>query len=185
MLNRQVVIRSSLVKKWKSLESGSFNGTDNFHDFKTEYVVKRAVISVELLKIILKDDTIKEEEKKEKFGNEKDKLFPTDVGIVVNEYLQEHFDTIMDYNFTANVEKSFDDIAEGEVEWQTMIADFYDEFHPSVEKALAYSPKASGERFLGVDPKSNEKVYAKLGKYGPILQIGENYEDNWLKICTP
>ena len=58
-----------------------------------------------------------------------------------------------------------------------MIADFYDEFHPSVEKALAYSPKASGERFLGVDPKSNEKVYAKLGKYGPMVQIGENYED--------
>ncbi|HHU47607.1 MAG TPA: type I DNA topoisomerase [Bacteroidales bacterium] len=172
---------ASLVKKMEELGIGrpSTYAPTISTILKREYVVKESrpgsVRTIE--KIILKDDTIKEEEKKEKFGNEKDKLFPTDVGIVVNEYLQEHFDTIMDYNFTANVEKSFDDIAEGEVEWQTMIADFYDEFHPSVEKALAYSPKASGERFLGVDPKSNEKVYAKLGKYGPMVQIGENYED--------
>ncbi|MBO7492390.1 MAG: type I DNA topoisomerase [Bacteroidales bacterium] len=127
--------------------------------------------------ITLKDNVIKTDEKKEKYGFEKDKLFPTDVGMVVNGYLQENFDKIMDYGFTADVEKDFDEIAEGKEKWQDMIDHFYNDFHHSVDNALNYSAKASGERLLGYDPKTNEKVFAKLGKYGPMVQIGENYAD--------
>ena len=127
--------------------------------------------------LVLRDDTVKEEVKKEKFGYEKDKLLPTDVGIIVNDYLQDNFNDIMDYGFTADVEKEFDDIADGKENWQSMIQRFYGGFHQSVDHALNYSTKASGERFLGYDPKTNAKVFAKLGKYGPMVQIGENYAD--------
>ena len=125
----------------------------------------------------LKGGQIKEETKKEKVGYEKDKIFPTDVGIVVNEYLQQNFEEIMDYGFTADVEKRFDDIAEGKEQWQDMLQHFYGDFHQSVDHALNYSAKASGERLLGYDPVTNAKVLAKLGKYGPMVQIGENYAD--------
>ena len=120
---------------------------------------------------------VKEEVKKEKYGYEKDKLIPTDVGIVVNDYLQENFKDIMDYGFTADVEKEFDDIAEGKANWQDMMHRFYGDFHQQVDTAINYSTKASGERLLGYDPKTNEKVFAKLGKYGPMVQIGESYAD--------
>ena len=123
-------------------------------------------------------DGVKEELKKEKFGYEKDKLIPTDVGIIVNDYLQENFKDIMDYGFTADVEKEFDDIAEGKANWQEMMSRFYGGFHQQVDTAINYSTKASGERLLGYDPKTNEKVFAKLGKYGPMVQIGEAYADS-------
>ncbi len=125
----------------------------------------------------LKGNQIKEEMKTEKVGYEKDKIFPTDVGIVVNDYLQQNFEEIMDYGFTADVEKRFDDIAEGKEQWQDMLQHFYGDFHQSVDHALNYSAKASGERLLGYDPVTNAKVLAKLGKYGPMVQIGENYAD--------
>lgn len=127
--------------------------------------------------LTLKGQNIKEDVKKEKYGYEKDKIIPTDVGIVVNEYLQQNFEDIMDYGFTADVEKEFDDIAEGKLNWQDMIQRFYGGFHETVDHALNYSTKASGERLLGYDPVSNAKVFAKLGKYGPMVQIGENYAD--------
>lgn len=127
--------------------------------------------------IELKGNQIKEEMKTEKVGYEKDKIFPTDVGIVVNDYLQQNFEEIMDYGFTADVEKRFDDIAEGKEQWQDMLQHFYGDFHQSVDHALNYSAKASGERLLGYDPVTNAKVLAKLGKYGPMVQIGENYAD--------
>ncbi len=127
--------------------------------------------------LVLKNGQIKEETKTEKVGYEKDKIFPTDVGIVVNDYLQQNFEEIMDYGFTADVEKRFDDIAEGKEQWQAMLGDFYGDFHDSVDHALNYSAKASGERLLGYDPVTNAKVIAKLGKYGPMVQIGENYAD--------
>ena len=127
--------------------------------------------------IELKGNQIKEEMKTEKVGYEKDKIVPTDVGIVVNDYLQQNFEEIMDYGFTADVEKRFDDIAEGKEQWQDMLQHFYGDFHQSVDHALNYSAKASGERLLGYDPVTNAKVLAKLGKYGPMVQIGENYAD--------
>ena len=127
--------------------------------------------------LVLRGNNISEEVRKEKFGYEKDKIIPTDVGIIVNDYLQENFTDIMDYGFTADVEKEFDEIAEGKEDWQSMIQRFYGDFHDSVDHALNYSTKASGERFLGYEPTTNAKVIAKLGKYGPMVQIGENYAD--------
>ncbi len=127
--------------------------------------------------LVLKKDTLTEETKKEKFGYEKDKIFPTNVGIVVDEYLQQNFENIMDYGFTADVEKQFDEIADGKENWQDMIQRFYGNFHESIDHALNFSKKANGERFLGYDPKTNAKVFAKLGKFGPMVQIGEDYAD--------
>lgn len=172
---------ASLVKKLEELGIGrpsTFAPTISTI-LKREYVVKETRPGTErdYLQLKLKNGSIHEAVKKEKYGFEKDKIFPTDIGVVVNDYLQENFDEIMDYGFTANVEKEFDDIAEGKVKWQEMINHFYGDFHHSIEDAITYSTKASGERLLGADPKTNANVYAKLGKYGPMVQIGENYED--------
>ena len=151
---------------------------------KREYVIKENRPGNErvFIQLLLKNNEIKETVSKEKYGAEKDKLFPTDIGIVVNEYLQNNFEAIMDYGFTAQVEKEFDDIAEGEVPWQKMLHNFYQGFHNSIETAISHSHKASGERLLGQD-SSGKNVYAKLGKYGPMVQVGDNYEDNKAKYA--
>ena len=151
---------------------------------KREYVVKENRPGKErnLIQLLLKNNEIKETVLKEKYGSEKDKLFPTDIGIVVNEYLQNNFDTIMDYGFTAQVEKEFDDIAEGTMTWQKMLDQFYKGFHDAVETAISHSQKASGERILGQD-ESGKNIYAKLGKYGPMVQIGDNYQDDKAKYA--
>lgn len=172
---------ASLVKKLEELGIGrpSTYAPTITTILKREYVVKenRQGGEREYCQLILKKNVIKEEIKTEKYGFEKDKIYPTDIGIVVNEYLQDNFDSIMDYSFTAKVEEEFDDIAEGKIQWQSMLQKFYNDFHESIEHAITYSTKASGERLLGQDPKTNENVYVKLGKYGPMAQIGENYED--------
>jgi DNA topoisomerase-1 len=151
---------------------------------KREYVIKENRPGKErnFIQLVLKDNEITETHSKEKYGAEKDKLFPTDIGIVVNEYLQNNFETIMDYGFTAEVEKEFDDIAEGEITWQKMLQQFYAGFHESIKQAISHSQKASGERLLGQDP-AGKNVYARLGKYGPMIQIGENYEDSKAKYA--
>jgi len=151
---------------------------------KREYVVKENRQGQErnFTQLLLKENKIKETVSKEKYGAEKDKLFPTDIGIVVNEYLQNNFEIIMDYGFTAQVEKEFDDIAEGAMTWQKMLQHFYKGFHDSIETAISHSQKASGERILGQDP-SGKNVYAKLGKYGPMVQLGDNYEDSKAKYA--
>ena len=151
---------------------------------KREYVIKENRPGKErnFTQLTLKDNEIKETVLKEKYGTEKDKLFPTDIGIVVNEYLQSNFENIMDYGFTAQVEKEFDDIAEGEMTWQKMLQHFYKGFHDSIETAISRSQKASGERVLGQDG-SGKNVYAKLGKYGPMVQLGDNYEDSKAKYA--
>ena len=104
-------------------------------------------------------------------GSEKSKLFPTDIGIVVNDFLVKYFDKILDFNFTANVEKQFDDIAEGNVQWRKMISDFYQSFHPTVEKTIEKSERGDGERVLGVDPKTNKQVSVRIGRFGPMVQL--------------
>jgi len=113
----------------------------------------------------------------EKTRFEKAKLFPTDIGTVVNNFLVEYFDNVLDYNFTARVEKEFDEIAEGQKVWNDMIKDFYGPFHSKVEDTLVKSKKQSGERLLGTDPESGRNVYAKIGRYGAIVQIGESNAD--------
>ena len=114
---------------------------------------------------------------KEKFGADKGKLFPTSIGDVVNEFLIKHFQKIMDYNFTANVEKELDEIAAGSTQWTNMLGKFYAPFHEKIDHTLENAARATGERELGVDPESGEKVFARLGKFGPMVQIGEISED--------
>ncbi|MET4083395.1 DNA topoisomerase-1 [Pedobacter sp. UYP30] len=121
----------------------------------------------------LANGAIKKEIKKEITGAEKSKLFPTDIGQVVNDFLVEHFKGIVDFNFTANVEKEFDEIAHGLQEWTKMLHSFYEPFHKEVESTLETAERATGERLLGIDPESGKNVYTKVGKFGPLVQIGE------------
>lgn len=127
--------------------------------------------------LTLTDDGVKVEELTEITGRDKNKLSPTDIGIVVTDFLTEHFGKILDYNFTAKVEAEFDEIANGLKEWTSMINDFYTPFHATVEDTLENSDRASGERALGEDPKSGRKIIARIGRFGPMVQIGDEQED--------
>lgn len=112
-------------------------------------------------------------------GSDRGKLIPTDIGIVVNDFLMQNFPEIMDYNFTAKVEKDFDKIAEGKEEWNADMKDFYKRFEPEVEKVMnARSEHKAGERLLGKDPKSGNPVYVKIGRFGPVVQIGDADDKN-------
>jgi len=139
------------------------------------YVVKedRPGTEREFNVITLNHDKISEQKRTEITGAEKSKLFPTDVGMVVTDFLMENFKQIMDYNFTASVEKDFDDIAEGEKVWNEMIDRFYKPFHKIVEDVLENSGRSKGERVLGTDPKTGKQVSVKIGRYGPVAQLGE------------
>lgn len=110
-------------------------------------------------------------------GKDKNKLVPTDIGIIVTDFLVEHFDRIMDYHFTAKVEEEFDEIAKGLVDWTKMIHDFYNPFHQNITDTLEHSERATGERELGIDPKSGRKVIARYGRFGPMIQIGDEQAD--------
>lgn len=124
-------------------------------------------------RLTLKDSGIEKVQLKEVTGADKGKLMPTDIGTVVNNFLVEHFKKVLDYNFTASVEEQFDNIARGEEEWTEMIDDFYKDFHPNIKDVEEHSERAKGERLLGTDPKSSKNVYAKIGRFGPMVQIGE------------
>ncbi|MDR1668071.1 MAG: type I DNA topoisomerase [Bacteroidales bacterium] len=121
----------------------------------------------------LTGDQIQESIRTEMTGVEKAKLFPSDVGMIVNDFLLNHFTDVMDYNFTASVEKEFDEIAEGKLNWTKMIDKFYRPFHDKVDATVKTSERSVGERKLGIDPESGKPVIAKIGKYGPLVQIGE------------
>ena len=128
--------------------------------------------------ISLSGDTIQESSKTEIIGADRNKLMPTDIGIVVNDFLMEYFQLVMDYNFTANVEKELDAIAEGEEDWTKVIDGFYKIFHPTVEEAIAiHKDHRIGERMLGNDPKSGKPVFVKIGRFGPMAQIGDSKTD--------
>lgn len=116
---------------------------------------------------------LKQTRKSEMTGAEKNKLFPTDIGMLVTDYLAEHFAAILDYNFTARVEKEFDEIAEGGLDWRRMLAAFYAPFHEHVDNAEGETEYVRSERLLGVDPKTGKNVYARVGKFGPMVQLGD------------
>ena len=141
---------------------------------KRGYVVKegREGVQREYTEIVLKGGQIKEAAKKENHGFEKNKLFPTDIGVVVTDFLVQHFQGILDYGFTAEIEERFDLIADGKENWNEMIKGFYSPFHKTVQSTLTDADRASGERVLGKDPVSGKQVIVRLGRFGPLAQIG-------------
>lgn len=128
--------------------------------------------------LTLKNGSITQEMLSENVGSNRGKLIPTDIGLVVNDFLMEYFPEIMDYNFTANVEKQFDEVAEGKENWTKMISHFYQDFEPQVERTLnEKSEHRVGERELGTDPVSGKPVSVKIGRFGPVVQIGQPSDD--------
>ncbi len=144
------------------------------------YVVRNSIEgkSRVISKLVLKNGVVKQSTQTEKYGAEKNKLLPTDIGLIVNDYLAENFVDIMDYNFTAKVEKEFDDIADGNIVWSKMIDNFYNKFHITVNSALESKNRQSTTRELGTDPNTGKRVYAKVGKFGPYVQLGENEDES-------
>ncbi len=128
--------------------------------------------------LMLKGSSVSQQELTENVGSDKGKLVPTDIGIIVNDFLVNHFETILDYNFTAKVEQDFDDIASGNADWTTMMNDFYGHFHPTVINVEKTAERESGERILGTDPKTGKPVSVRLGKFGAMAQIGDADDEN-------
>ncbi|MGL5787912.1 MAG: type I DNA topoisomerase [Bacteroidales bacterium] len=152
-----------------------------------EYVEKGDKEGVErtFTVLTLADGKIKEQQKTETTGADKAKLFPTNIGIVVNDYLTENFPNIMNYSFTANVEKEFDGIAEGDLDWVNALTKFYGPFHTTVEESLAAKQERKvGERLLGTDPKTGRPVSVKIGRFGPMVQLGANDEEEKPQFAT-
>ena len=172
---------ASLVKKMEELGIGrpSTYAPTISNILKRDYVSKedREPEKREIIRITLKNKKIERNVKSENTGAEKGKLFPTDTGRIVVGFLMEHFGEIMDYNFTANVEKDFDEIAAGRAQWRKVIDQFYKPFHKTVTFTQQNSHRSNGERLIGVDPATKKNVYAKIGRYGAIVQIGETKSD--------
>ena len=167
---------ASLVKKLEELGIGrpsTYAPTistiikRNYVEKKDKEGVRRSFRVLEL-----KNDAIVKITEQENTGAEKSKLFPTDLGLVVTDFLNQHFTKVMDYSFTANIEKEFDEIADGKMVWNKMVADFYTPFHLGVEHTLETAERAVGERTLGVDNISGKPVTARMGRYGPMVQLG-------------
>ena len=150
------------------------------------YIEKGTVEGTErnYTQLILKNEAISEKQLTEKVGSDKGKLVPTDIGTIVTDFLVNHFESILDYNFTAKVEENFDDIAEGKEDWRAMMKNFYKGFHPQVEDVKENAERESGERILGVDPKSGRQVSVRLGKFGPMVQIGTVDEEEKPKFAS-
>ena len=138
------------------------------------YIEKGTVEGVEreYTQLTLTEGKVEDKKLTEKVGSDKGKLVPTDIGMIVTDFLVNHFESILDYNFTAKVEDQFDDIAEGKEDWKKMMKTFYDKFHPVVEDVKENADRESGERILGEDPKTGKQVSVRLGKFGPMVQMG-------------
>ncbi|MEO6133927.1 MAG: type I DNA topoisomerase, partial [Ginsengibacter sp.] len=173
---------ASLVKKLEELGIGrpstyaptiSTIVKRNYVEKRDKEGVNRAVRVIKLTR----QNEINQHTYNEITGAEKSKLFPTDLGIVVTDFLNQHFEKVMDYSFTANIEEEFDKIAEGKEQWNNMVADFYTPFHKTVEHTLENAERAKGERELGKDPQSGKPVFARMGRYGPMVQIGSQDDE--------
>ena len=150
----------STIQNRNYVEKGSIDGTER-----------------DYYQLTFQKGQIKEKKLTETVGSDKGKLVPTDVGMVVNDFLVNHFSTILDYHFTAKVEQDFDDIAEGNEEWTKMMKDFYNDFHPHVQHVSENADREVGERVLGKDPVSGKPVSVRLGKFGPMVQMGSVEDD--------
>ncbi len=171
---------ASLVKKLEELGIGRPSTyAPTISTVQTRgYVEKRDKEGVrrEYTVISLKGTQVTQVSESENTGAEKSKLFPTDLGMVVTDFLSEHFKQVMDYSFTAQIEQEFDEIAKGKTVWSKMIDDFYTPFHENVEHTIEHAERAKGERELGIDPESGKPVFARLGRFGPMVQIGASPE---------
>jgi DNA topoisomerase I len=168
---------ASLVKKLEELGIGrpsTFAPTISTIQKRT-YVEKRDKEGVkrDFRVLQLKNDSIVKKTQQENTGAEKSKLFPTDLGLVVTDFLKQYFDDIMDYGFTAKIEAEFDEVAEGRMKWNVMLNDFYLPFKKDVENTIENAERIKGERELGIDPVSGKKIVARMGRYGPMIQIGD------------
>jgi len=157
----------STIQRREYVEKGTIDGVER--DYTQIKLTKGKVVSKLLT---------------EKVGSDKGKLVPTDIGNIVNDFLVANFSSILDFGFTAKVESEFDDIAEGKEDWISMIKDFYNNFHPIVEDVAANADRAKGERLLGVDPESGKNVYARLGRFGAMVQIGEATDEEKPKFAS-
>lgn len=190
LLNRKLIIateqytqhpprytEASLVKKMETLGIGrpSTYAPTITTIQNRGYITKESREGTErtIRQMELKEDNIQMSALKKTFGAEKKKLFPSDMGMVVTDFLDSHFPNIMNYNFTAQAEEALDDIAEGDIKWQNMIGQFYSPFHDNVEKTLKNSERNTGARILGTAPGSGETVSVRIGRFGPMAQIGE------------
>jgi DNA topoisomerase-1 len=179
---------ASLVKKMEELGIGrpsTYAPTISTIQ-KREYVIKEDRPGTPRLYQVLKlkSDKITTAQKSENIGQEKSKLFPTDIGSLVTSFLMQYFENILDYNFTASVEKEFDEIAQGQKVWNQMIREFYYPFAKQVKETMEKSEKVKGERLLGPDPESGKNVYARIGRFGPMIQIGESEDEEKPKFAS-
>ena len=178
---------ASLVKKLEELGIGrpsTYAPTISTIQ-KREYVEKRDKEGTtrQYRILALKDDHVSKREGSEITGAEKAKLFPTDLGLVVTDFLKQYFDDIMDYGFTAKIEEEFDEVAEGKLQWNEMIEEFYQPFKKDVDKTIETAERVKGERILGTDPESGKPVIARMARYGPIIQIGSADEEEKPKFA--
>ena len=175
------ITEASLVKKLEELGIGrpSTYAPTISTILKRGYVEKRDKEGVkrDYRVFVLEKDHIKKIVDQETTGAEKSKLFPTDLGLVVTDFLKQYFDDIMDYGFTARIEEEFDEVAEGKMKWNKMIDDFYNPFKKDVEKTIETAERVKGERELGTDPISGKPIVARMGRFGPMVQMGIADED--------